>query len=104
MTEPDYITRSEYQERMQRINDEDTRQNKRLEKLESLMDSLNALTSSVERLALSIEQMQKEQERQGERLDAIEKEPADNWRSIVKTAITVIVSAAVTYLLTHGGI
>lgn len=100
----DYVTKAEYTERMAAIGAEDARQNKRIEKLENLMDSINSLTLSVERLAASIETMQREQERQGERLDAIEKEPADNWRAAVKTVITVLLSAAVTYLLTHGGI
>ena len=100
----EYVTKIEYTERMHRIEDEDTRQNKRLEKLEALMDNINSLTISVEKMASSLQTMQKEQERQGERLDAIEREPADAWKSAVKTVITVLLTAVVTYLISHGGL
>ena len=47
--------------------------------------------------------MQAEQKEQGERLKKIEEEPADKWNSLVKTVITVIATAFVTYLLAKGG-
>ena len=100
----DYVNRAEYAERMKRIEDEDARQNKRLEKLEELMENINSLTISVEKMASALQLMQKEQERQGERLDAIEREPADKWRTIIKTVLTVTVTAIVTYMISHGGI
>ena len=48
--------------------------------------------------------MQQEQERQGERLERLEDEPAEKWKTAVKTVITVIVSAVVTYMIAKGGL
>ena len=100
----EYMPRGECELLIGRVNDENTRQNKRIDKLESVFEKINNLTEAISRLAVSIENMQKELERQGKRLDTIEAEPAENWKHIVKTVLTVLISAAVTYLITRGGI
>ena len=100
----DFVARVEYEERLRRVDDENSRQNKRIEKLEGIMDSIRDLTISVERLTTQIEQMQREIQRQGTRLEAIEKEPADNWKAAVKTVVTILLTAAVTFLISKGGI
>lgn len=100
----DYITRGEYDERMKRIDDENARQNHRISKLEDIMDSINKLTVSVREMAVTMTAMKEEQKRQGDRLDQIEAEPADRWKNMVKTVITVVVSAVVTYFITKGGL
>ena len=100
----DFVSRAEYDERLKRVDDENNRQNHRLDKLENLMERINDLTVAVKELATNMKLMQQEQERQGERLESLEAEPAENWKTTVKTIITVIVSAAVTYIITKGGI
>lgn len=100
----DFVTRVEYDERMKRIDDENARQNHRIGKLEDIMASINELTVSVREMAVSMQSMQREQEKQGKRLEAIEKTDGEKWRNTVKTVITVIVSAVVTYLLAKGGL
>lgn len=100
----DFVTRAEYDERLKRVDDENNRQNHRLDKLENLMERINDLTIAVKELATNMRLMKQEQERQGERLESLEAEPAENWRTTVKTIITVVVSAAVTYIITKGGI
>ena len=100
----EFVSRGEYEERLKRVDDENNRQNKRLESLEKIMETIHELTASVRELAVQMEAMQKELAAQGKRLEAIEKEPADNWRSAVKTVLTILLTAAVTYLLSHGGI
>lgn len=73
------ISRGEHQEfeaRMKtehkRLEDENVRQNKRLERLEQQLAELNILTTAVEKLAVSVEVMGKELTRQGNRLEEIE--------------------------------
>ena len=100
----EFVSRAEYDERLKRVDDENNRQNHRLDKLENLMERINDLTVAVKELAANMKLMQQEQERQGERLESLEAEPAENWKTTVKTIITVIVSAAVTYIITKGGI
>lgn len=95
----EYVTHAEYDQRIARIDDENTRQNKRLDKLEEIMESIHKLTASVERIAVQIEQMQREIQRQGDRIESIEQEPADKWKAAGKTVLTVLLTAAVTYFL-----
>lgn len=104
MDEKDFVTQAEYRERIARIDDEDKRQNHRIEKLEGIMESINDLTASVKELAVSMSAMQKEQEKQGQRLEAIEHEPADKWNKISWTVITVIVTALITFALSRLGL
>ena len=78
MEEP--ITRAEYEEYQKRIEDEDHRQNKRIEQLEENTKQINALTVSIEKLAQSVESMVKEQEAQGKRLVSLESKDGEMWR------------------------
>lgn len=104
MDDKDYITRFEYDERQKRIDDENNRQNHRLDKLERIADQLTDMAASIKTMAVTMQGMQKEQERQGQRLEKIEQEPADNWNKVVSTVITVLVTAALTWLISKGGI
>ena len=96
------MTRSEVETLIGRVTDENNRQNKRIDRLEEQGEKLTELIASVREIALSIKGMQEEQTRQGERLAAIEQEPAENWKAVVKTVITALVSAAITFLITRG--
>ncbi len=75
----EYITRVEHEEfarRMetenQRLEDENNRQNRRLEALEENVREMSTLATSVEKLAINMEGMLKEQEKQGKRLETLE--------------------------------
>ena len=81
------ISRAEHNEFVKRMEDEDHRQNRRLDKLEKEVETFGKIASSVERLATNMESMVKEQERQGERLDALEQKPADNWNTVTRAIL-----------------
>ena len=98
----DDITRGEIDVLIGRINDENARQNKRLDKLENVVEKINTPAEATTKLAASVESMQKEVEKHGARLEKIEEQPAENWRAIVKTVVTVLITAAITYLLSGG--
>ena len=87
------IAREEHEEFAKRIDAENSRQNLRIEALEQSVDRFGRIASSVERLATNMEGMLREQERQGERLDKLEKKPGENWHTVVKTVLTAIGSA-----------
>lgn len=99
----EFVLKAEYDERMKRIDDENNRQNHRIGKLEEIFQKINELTLSVREMATTMAAMQKELQRQGERLEAIEKEPADKWKQIKTTALTVLVTAVLTWALTRIG-
>ena len=73
----DAITRAEHEEFKKRIEDENHRQNKRIE-------------VSVEKLAQSIELMVSEQKQQGKRLETLESRDGDMWRTAVKYVLTTV--------------
>ena len=58
-----------------RIQDEDKRQNRRIENLERNIEIIQKIAISVEKLAVNMESMVKEQESQGARLQKLEAEP-----------------------------
>ena len=86
------ITRREHEEFVRRIEDEEHRQNVRINNLENQTQTIQSLAISVDRLATSMDRMAQEQAEQGERLKALEQEPANNWKSIKKTVWTTIAS------------
>lgn len=94
------ITRAEHEEFRKRMEEEDHRQNKRIDLLEESVRQTSAIAVSVERLANNMEGMLKEQERQGERLNTLEKEPGDTWQRIkfktIDTAVGLIAGAIIT--------
>lgn len=100
----DWVSRAEYDERQKRIDDENRRQNHRIDKLEKIADQLTDMAASIKAMVVSMQSMQKEQERQGERLDDIERKPADNWDKLVYSIIAMVAGAAVTWILARGGI
>ena len=92
------ITRAEHEEFSRRIEDWERRQDKRLELLEENVREIGALTTSVEKLAQSVESMVKEQEKQGRRLDELEGRDGEMWRKVVGYIITAAVGILVGFL------
>lgn len=96
----DCISRAEHDEFCKRMEEEHRRQNHRIEILEENVRQISSIAVSVEKLATNMEGMLKEQERQGERLDKLEKEPGDTWQHIkvkaLDTAVGLISGAAIT--------
>lgn len=93
------ITRAEHNEFMRRMEDEHHRMHCRLEVLEKNAEAANKMAAGVERLATNMENMVKEQERQGERLEALEQKPAKRWDSLVTTALQWLLTAALAALV-----
>lgn len=93
------ITRAEYDIAVKRIEDEEHRQNKRLDMLEESLKKLNDLTLTVGKMAVSLESMAKELEKQGRRLEDIEKTPVGRWNTLISALIGAVVAAAVAYFL-----
>lgn len=100
----DYLTRAEHAEFARRMEDENTRQNKRLEILEDNVRQISTLTAAVEKLAVNMGNMAREQEKQGNRLETLESRPGRRWDSLVDKIILAAVGALVGFLLAQIGI
>lgn len=90
-----YISRQEHEEFSRRQDAENERQNRRLQLLEDTVRQINDLTVSVREMAVSMKSMLEEQKAQGERLEALEKEPAEAHKQIKMSVITAVISAVV---------
>lgn len=98
------ITRAEHEEFRRRMEEEHSRVNKRLELLEENTEKLNKLNTSIEKLAVNMESMLKEQVQQGKRLSVLENRDGEKWRSVVGYIITLVIGLAVGYIATAIGI
>ena len=97
------ITRAEHEEFSRRIEEEEHRQNRRLEVIEGNIAELMKLTASIERLATNMENMLKEQERQGDRLETLEARDGKKWRQVSGYVITAIVGIVIGYIFLQIG-
>lgn len=97
------ITRAEHEEFSRRIEEENKRQDKRIELLEENTKQIGSLTVSVEKLAQSIETMVKEQEQQGKRLETLEGRDGEMWRKVVGYVVTAILGIAIGFIFTQIG-
>ena len=91
----EYVGREEHTEFARRIQEEEHRQNRRIELLEESVKQNTALTLSVEKLANNMENMANEQMRQGKRLEALEGRDGDMWRTVVKYVLTTILGLVI---------
>mgnify|MGYP002552087516 FL=1 len=98
------ITRAEHEEFRRRLEEENRRQDKRIELLEDNMRELNQLTASVSKLASSIESMVKEQEKQGRRLEMLEDRDGAMWRKVVAYGATALVGIFIGYIAQQLGL
>ena len=104
MSEIEYLTVEVHKEFAERIDAEEHRQNKRLDKIEETIFQIGELTTSVKVLANNMENMAKEQEKQGERLQAIEDKPAKNWDKFVWAVAGALIAGIIGYVLASMGV
>ena len=98
------ISKEVYEEFCRRMDDEHKRINHRVGALEGTVQQIGKLTASVERLALSVENMAKTQSRHGERLEEIEGRDGEMWRKVSGYIATALVGAILTFVLMEIGI
>lgn len=98
------ITRAEHEEFRKRLEEENRRQDKRIELLEDNVREMSALTTSVEKLAVSVQSMVKEQEKQGQRLETLEGRDGEMWRKVVGYIATAIVSVVLGFIFAQIGL
>jgi hypothetical protein len=98
-----YITRQEHEEFRRRLDDENTRQNRRIELLEENVLEIGQLTTTVAKMAVNLDNVIAMQKKQGERLDVLESRDGDRWRSVTRYLITAVIGIIVGYIFTQFG-
>lgn len=97
------ITREEHEEFRRRLEEENKRQDARIKTLEETVRQIGALATSVEKLAVSMQSMLKEQEKQGKRLEVLESRDGEKWRKVMGYIATAIVGIVLGYLFKRIG-
>lgn len=100
----DYITRQEHAEFVKRMEEADRRQDARIKALEGSTKEISSLTLSVSKLATNMERMLTEQKSQGTRLAKLEGRDGEKWRTISSYILTLLVGAAVAWVLKSIGL
>ena len=98
------ITRAEHEEFKRRIEEENIRQDKRIELLEENTRRVETISVSIEKLAANMENMLKEQLNQGKRLEVLESRDGEMWRKVVGYAVTAIVGILIGFLFKQFGL
>lgn len=97
------ISRAEHEEFSRRLEEENQRQNRRIQLLEDNVQKMSSLTISVEKLANNMQSMLKEQEKQGKRLEALEGRDGEMWRKITGYVITAVIGIVIGYIFKQIG-
>ena len=61
------------------------------------------IVNAVNKLAINMEMMFKEQQEQGERLDKLEARDGEKWRSLAKNVAIAVISAVIGYIAKQLG-
>lgn len=101
--EEGYVTLREHEEFCKRLDEENHRQNRRIGELEETVRQIGALTTSVEKLALSIESMAKEQEQQGKQLRDLEAKDGEMWRKVTAYIVTAVIGIVIGFIFRQIG-
>jgi hypothetical protein len=97
----DFVTKAVHEEFVKRMEEEDRRQNKRIEIIEDKQAQISELVTSVKVLAANVENIAKEINEQGIRLKEIEGKPGKRWEQLLGYVISALVTAAIAYFLTR---
>lgn len=99
----DCIGRKEHEEFAKRMEDEHHRISRRISVVEEEVKENNKIVNAVNKLAVNMEMMFKEQQEQGERLDKLEARDGEKWRGLVKNVAIAVISAVVGYIAKQLG-
>ncbi len=97
------ITRAEHEEFVRRMDEANHRQSKRIEIVEKEVKQIGELTTSIEKLALSMENMVKEQANQGKRLEELENRDGEMWRKVTGYLITAVIGIMIGFIFKQIG-
>lgn len=98
------ISRAEHEEFRKRLEERANQQNKRIEILEQSINRIESLNVSIEKLALNMESMLKEQVAQGKRLELLESRDGEKWRKVASYVLTAIIGIIIGFIFEQIGL
>lgn len=107
----EFVRKDVFEEHTKRMEEEDSRQNHRITKLELAIEQISSIATSVERLATNMEHMVREQARQGENLNdqserirKLEDRDGEMWRKVVSHIVISVISIVIGYFACKLGL
>lgn len=97
------LTRAEHNEFAKRMEDEHSRQNKRISDLESAVEQNSKLIVSIEKIATNVENLQKQYVSLSDDVESIKNRDGDNWRKMLWFVGTTILGIIIGFLLKQFG-
>lgn len=97
------ITRAEHEEFRRTMDSEHKRISRRMDALEEETKQIRKLATSVERLAVSMESMSREQKEQGEKLEKLEERDGELWRKVTGYIVTTIIGLVLGFVFRQIG-
>ncbi len=99
----EFVTLREHEEFVRRMDEANSRQSRRISIIEENVREITALTASVQKLAVSMENMAREQERQGKKLETLEGRDGEMWRKVVGYVVTAVAGILLGFVFTRLG-
>lgn len=100
----EFLRKEIHEEFSRRMEEEHTRQNHRISELEESVKENNKLLLTVERLVISVENMQRELKSQGEKLDEIDGQDGKKWRKVTEYIVTAIIGIIIGVVASQLGL
>lgn len=94
----DCIGRDEHNEFAKRMEDEHHRLSKRITEISNEIKEISKIANAVNKLAVNMEMMLKEQQDQGERLEQLEARDGEMWRKAVGYVVTAVIGVVIGYV------
>lgn len=100
----EYVTMELHNEYAKRMEEEHVRQNHRIANLEEAVSANNKIAISVEKMAISVENMQKELSKQGEKLEELDSQDGKKWRKVTEYIITAVLGVVIGVVVSNMGL
>lgn len=100
----EFLTVELHNEYAKRMEEEHTRQNHRIANLEKAVEENGKLLITVERIANSVETMQKDLGKQGEKVDELYSRDGKKWQKVTEYVALAIVGAVLGFALAQFGL
>lgn len=94
----------ELEHRLSDVESRSKSNTKRIDKLEENTEAINSLATSMQVIAVKQEQIGNTVEKLDSKVESLEAKPGKKYDSIVEKVVLIVVTAFVTYILSHVGL
>lgn len=94
----------EIEHRLSAVENRSKSNTNRIDKLEESTEAINNLATSMQVIVVKQEQINKNVQKLDSKVESLESKPGKRYEAIIEKILLVVVSAIITYILTHIGL